>query len=163
MGWRHSGWLAGKSTTEGPEGGAGSGGRGKTRPRYRSRSHGRHPGFQKLNSARLSETERRAWLNCVYRWSQELHRVARGWLQARASHPAVANRVAEGRQIGSSSGRPSDWQSAAVADRNLSRREPRSDPGLPGRIHLSPQSATATHRRVPDPAPPRNRSQTYTV
>jgi len=48
------------------------------------------PDFKKLNSARLSETERRAWLNCVYRWSQELHRVARGWLQARASHPAVA-------------------------------------------------------------------------
>src|ERR1051326_7905138 len=53
MGWRNSGRLAGKSTTAGPESSAGSGGCGETRPRHRSRSHGRHPGFQKLNSARL--------------------------------------------------------------------------------------------------------------
>ena len=53
MGWRNSGRLAGKPTTEGPEGGTGSGGCGETRPRLRSRSHGRYPRFQKLNAARL--------------------------------------------------------------------------------------------------------------
>ena len=51
-------------------------------------------------------------------------------LQARASQPAAANRSAKRGQVGRSSGGPRDWQSAAVADRDLSRREPRSTPGL---------------------------------
>jgi transposase-like protein len=43
-----------------------------------------------------------------------------------------ANRTAEGCQVGSSFGRPGDWQPATVVDRHLSRCEPGSAPGLSG-------------------------------
>jgi transposase-like protein len=62
MGWRTAGGLARKPTTEGPEGGAGTGCRGETGPRHRPRPHVGHSGFQEHNSARLPETKCRAWL-----------------------------------------------------------------------------------------------------
>ena len=47
-----------------------------------------------------------------------------------ASPSAPANRSAQRREVGSAFGRPRHWQSPAMADRNLSRREPRSASGL---------------------------------
>ena len=52
-------------------------------------------------------------------------------IPAYASHPTLANRSAERREVRAAFGRPRHRQSPAMADRNLSRREPRSAPGLP--------------------------------
>jgi hypothetical protein len=62
--------------------------------------------------------------------SQDLCGVAGSRISARASPSAPTNRSAQRRELGAAFDRPRHWESPAMADRNLSRREPRSASGL---------------------------------
>src|SRR5215472_11398458 len=90
------------------------------------------PDFKGATADRLLETKRGRRFHRVYGRPQKLHRAARSGLQARTSHPARTHRAAEGFQVGGASGRSSDWEHAAVAHRNSSRREPRTASSLSG-------------------------------
>src|SRR6266478_1601599 len=101
----------------------------------RGRASGRarmayHPGFQKCNAPRFPERKCSAGFYCIHRRSQELCGVAASRISACASPSALANRSAQRREVGAAFGGPRHWESPAMADRNLSRREPRSASGL---------------------------------
>jgi hypothetical protein len=57
-------------------------------------------------------------------------KIAGSRISACASHSAPANRSAQRRELGTAFCRPRQWESPAMANRNLSRREPRSASGL---------------------------------
>jgi hypothetical protein len=98
--------IEGKPATEGTESRAGLGGCGETRPRNRARSNGCLPDFKSARALRgCSKLD-----------------------SACASPSAPVNRFAQRREVGAAFGGPRHWEFPAMADRNLSQREPRSAP-----------------------------------
>lgn len=89
------------------------------------------------------------WPRCGKQRAYELVKIRR-WQYAGCRHQVAP-------------GGPSDRQSAAIVDRDSSRRESRAAPGLPRRICLSPQPTTAALGGVPDPARPGNPAQAYAL
>src|SRR5215471_7178490 len=116
----------------------------------RARSHGSHSGLQGGDPAGFPEEARFARGHHLHRRTQELLGSRGGRLSARSPHSALARRLTEGDQIGRATGRPSDRQPPAMADRNLSRRQQRSTPGVPRRVRVPAQSSQATDGSLSD-------------
>jgi hypothetical protein len=88
------------------------------------------PDFKRATLLAFLKEKCGAGLYCIHRRSQDLCGIAGSRISACASPSAPANRSAQRRELGTAFGRSRHWESPAMADRNLSRREPRSASGL---------------------------------
>src|SRR5438477_3367209 len=98
----------------------------------------------------LDGLHRRAW---GIRWP------ARRRLQTYRPQATAATRPAQGCRLGRAAGGPRDRESPALADRHLSRCQPRATAGVSGRVRFPTQSTQAAYGGFSNPARPWQRAR----